>query len=578
MSRRLTKPMMKEALTAAGIPFAGNATVAQLLPLYEQIPAARRRENERDAESNDDEDNSADEGEGASVNEHENEVSVHDNDDENVSVHNQNQNDANDHDALDAELDRLRKQRELLMLKKQVQRLQREMDVDQIDAIATPPRTRRPDFRDIEHAIVKFTGDDPMQDVIEFVHSFEERIELVGGDDSFKLLGLRRSLDGAARLLLQSTEALTYDGLKTALIREFGDQLTSADIEKMLRARKWKPNEETMHFFVLHMQQLANRMGRTRLTEVQLIDVIVGNLNISAANEALLCSANTIDELKSRMNRYASHLQTTVARSAVPSGTISAPNTAARSRTHNAMRPMPTAADAHDVVIKCYNCSKDGHYQSACPYAKRPSDSCFKCWKTGHKATVCPGPRKILTPSAQSAAAQRQSAPAFDDEAMCQQFEATEELNAAMGALNTVSVAFTNCSLQCTEFIELVSLFDTGSPHSFVRRSHVPNDATDVARTVNIHGLSGHQLEVLGALDANIKFRNKILAIRLFVIPDAASVLPLILGRDFLNKFNIHLKQIKLMYSKSKLLRLKAGMPSQGRRRNSCVLNPNSAE
>lgn len=60
---------------------------------------------------------------------------------------------------------------------------------------------------------------------MEFVHNLEEMIELVGGGESFKLLGIRGSLAGAARLLLQTNDALTYEGLKAVLIREFSDQL-----------------------------------------------------------------------------------------------------------------------------------------------------------------------------------------------------------------------------------------------------------------------------------------------------------------------------------------------------------------
>lgn len=38
MSRRLTKALMKQRLDEAGIEYAANANVAQLLQLYDQIP------------------------------------------------------------------------------------------------------------------------------------------------------------------------------------------------------------------------------------------------------------------------------------------------------------------------------------------------------------------------------------------------------------------------------------------------------------------------------------------------------------------------------------------------------------
>lgn len=358
MTRSATKAAMAAALTSAGIEFTEDLTYAQLLQQYEALHAEHRSEENNDANQQ----NASGKDDDITNNDHESFYSD-DNTSETTCDHNFGNED------LDAELNLLRKRYEILNLRKKMTQLQRELEADSTASAApdftavpifaaaphdAPSRVRRPDFRDIEHAIVKFTGDDPAHDVNTFMKNFEDMIQLAGGDESFRLLCLRRSLDGAARLLLQSNDALTFEGLKKALIREFGDQLTSTDVERMLRARKWKPSEETLHYFVLHMQQLADRMGRARLTEAQLIDVIVGKLGISAANEALLCSANTIDELKSRLKRYAGRLR----QIAAPTAHMTRTYTAAMdnsARTGTKPKPMSTAVACHTdaEVIKC---------------------------------------------------------------------------------------------------------------------------------------------------------------------------------------------------------------------------------
>ena len=37
-----------------------------------------------------------------------------------------------------------------------------------------------------------------------------------------------------------------------------------------------------------------------------------------------------------------------------------------------------------------------GHYQSGCPYKKRPANSCFRCWEVGHAHRACPNPKREL--------------------------------------------------------------------------------------------------------------------------------------------------------------------------------------
>lgn len=63
-------------------------------------------------------------------------------------------------------------------------------------------------FNELEHAIMKFSGDDRSFSVHDFLAQLEQVLDQVGADDILRTLALRNSLTGTARLLL-SRAALT---------------------------------------------------------------------------------------------------------------------------------------------------------------------------------------------------------------------------------------------------------------------------------------------------------------------------------------------------------------------------------
>ncbi|XP_055914338.1 uncharacterized protein LOC129947703 [Eupeodes corollae] len=93
-------------------------------------------------------------------------------------------------------------------------------------------------------------------------------------------------------------------------------------------------------------------------------------------------------------------------------------------------------ADATDAKeVRCYNCTQMGHYQSKCPYEKRPDSSCFRCWKIGHDHRSCPNPKKMLKPVKNTAAA---VADATDERShpSCREDEDLDDFRSAVDAIN----------------------------------------------------------------------------------------------------------------------------------------------
>ncbi|XP_067633312.1 uncharacterized protein [Eurosta solidaginis] len=161
-------------------------------------------------------------------------------------------NNAETYNAAEADLERelriLTKPRQVLELKRQKNKL----------SLATQPQ-RSGQYVDIEHTLPKFSCDDVSQPVRNFLTNFGDVMDAVNADDSLRFLSLRRSLEGAAKVFLQTTTSLRYDDLVHALLSEFDISVSRHDVYRMLMQRHWNQKEETLHCYILHMQALSRR-------------------------------------------------------------------------------------------------------------------------------------------------------------------------------------------------------------------------------------------------------------------------------------------------------------------------------
>lgn len=211
---------------------------------------------------------------------------------------------------------------------------------------------------------------------------------MMGADELYRMLALRCCIEGSAKLLVPTAAATTYADLKAALIREFGNSLTPVDADRLLRARKWLKRDESMHHYVMQMQLLSQHIG-TLMSEAQLVDVIVENFCLPPSHEALLHGCNTVKELKERLIRYTSKFTTPYA----PPSTQMRPRSQPQQSTAATNSRPPTRVD--ETEMKCFNCSRTGHYQTKCPYEKRPQNVCFNCWMPGHRHTECTNAKRV---------------------------------------------------------------------------------------------------------------------------------------------------------------------------------------
>lgn len=196
--------------------------------------------------------------------------------------------------------------------------------------------------------------------------------------------------------------------------------------------------------------------------------------------------------------------------------------------------PFPSnvaASTANSTVpnkIQCYNCSGYGHIGKDCPYPKRAKGSYFRCGSMQHAVKDCPRPPP--TPATNRVALINE-----------QEGESNNEEDATINATNDVSVIF--LSKECSELVSktFVSLFDSGSPVSLIKRSKVPPtlQQTDKLFETKYSGIGNSKLCTYGIISIKIKFRNKVKRSQIYVIPDYLLSYSVLLGRDFQKLFSI---------------------------------------
>lgn len=186
-------------------------------------------------------------------------------------------------------------------------------------------------------------------------------------------------------------------------------------------------------------------------------------------------------------------------------------------------------------TIQCYNCSGTGHFAKDCTSElKRVRGSCFRCGSTQHKLNDCPKPKPTQTNNQVALMNETSSAPTSQSD--------VEQIGRALSEMNTVSVTFLTSDIVHMSK-DFVSLFNSGSPISLMRHSAVPKQLIqrDDTKYSGYDGLGHFKLCTYGVISVQIKFRNISRKIEIFVIPDNFMSYSVLLGRNFMRAFGIHL-------------------------------------
>lgn len=183
-------------------------------------------------------------------------------------------------------------------------------------------------------------------------------------------------------------------------------------------------------------------------------------------------------------------------------------------------------------TIRCNNCLEMGHFKSSCLAPRRPTGTCYMCSEVGHRFLECPKRKTTSTAAVKD----------------------KNILTGQLDAVQLVSVAFISRD-KCIE-VKRVSLFDSGSPISFIRKSLVPIKFDEQRGKENYFGMGGGNIKPCGHIRCKITFRGVSATHEFIIVPDEKSVSPLIVGRDLLSRLNIGLCLFKIRYSSCELLKL----------------------
>lgn len=259
-------------------------------------------------------------------------------------------------------------------------------------------------FRDVEEAMVKFSGDNK-QCIKKWFNEFEDTCRMLNWNDLHRLIYCKRLLCGSAKLFVNyELNATDYNELKEGLIAEFEVNINSAVVHQQLMRRKKLANESYREY-VYCMLDIANQ---SKIEVGAVIQYIIDGISDYEQNKSVLYGAKSIKELKDKLKIYelikerSNQNKKVTYQHSAKSNNYSNYNAPTNSKgdnnntdfknnnnNNNASSSENSRYNNHNQnqrAIRCYGCGEIGHTAREC---KNKSVKCFKCNEFGHIAPNC---------------------------------------------------------------------------------------------------------------------------------------------------------------------------------------------
>ncbi|XP_011688730.1 PREDICTED: uncharacterized protein K02A2.6-like [Wasmannia auropunctata] len=376
-------------------------------------------------------------------------------------------------------------------------------------------------FRDVEGSIRNFDGSD-VYPVERWITDFEDTAALFGWNEIQQLIFAKRSLTGLAKLYVQSEGVVkNWKTLKAMLKDEFFTKIDSALLHQMLAERKMKKDEKLQEYYLV-MKELA---ARGTIEDEALIRHIIHGIQDDERNKAILYGTKKLRDFKERLQAYEEIWEASQGQTFKN----------IRGKAMATRKPFQAqeSSKKSEVQIKtarCYNCGDAGHASKDCK-SKALGPKCFKCNQFGHRSFECnTNTRGKQTNNGKN--------------------------NDKSAAVNSISISSNDdmCKKILIGDLEIRACLDTGSRVTFIceriyRELKAP---TLNSAQLSLVGFGQAEVNPLGYFQTTINIDNEEFLVQVYVVPNSAMTLDMIIGRDVLSQANVTIAQGEVTVTKEK--------------------------
>ncbi|XP_058448859.1 uncharacterized protein LOC131428832 [Malaya genurostris] len=358
-------------------------------------------------------------------------------------------------------------------------------DNDNEERGASTPRLRKQlprkpySFRDVEESIESFGAEDG-QDVKLWMKQFESISNIARWNDEEKLIMCRKKLTNTARrFVFAQRNFSSFVSLKNALMAEFSPVIRASDVHRKLAARK-KNSIESIHDYIYEMQRIALPI---QLDEPSICEYVIDGITDDEFYRAILYEAQTIKHLKEKLLNYEKVQRKSYKKSRSDDGHLK------RKEQRKLEQKKESECPQKSNGPKCFNCNTYGHLSKEC---QKKNDK-----KSNKKQT------------------------------------------ATVNVLKTVNNLKPYVNVQIHD-LDIRAFVDTGSELSLVRLDlwlKFEKSGEKLQKSgQKVRGYGGDVSVVCGEAILRMLIENDEYEIRVYVVPNSAIDMPMIIGMDYLQR------------------------------------------
>lgn len=306
---------------------------------------------------------------------------------------------------------------------------------------------------------------------------------------------------------------MTFDALIGEIKKMFSRRQSKVALRKKFEGRFWK-KDETFHEYFYEKMTLGNRVP---IAADEMLDYIIDGIpDRMLRDQARMQRFDTTESLLEAFeeitvrDRYTTNAGRPDRRTGGVTAAGRGEKTSGNGKDDKGDKGSAGNAEAKKTtsVKRCYNCGARNHVSAACP-TKELGVKCFECGEHGHIASKC----------------------------------AKKSETSVCAVTRSVHKKYTKDVVINSR--NITALIDTGSDISIMRADEYVSMGSPRFQSTKVHfsGIGSGNVATLGEFQAEITIDGHTYPILIRVVSDAVSRQKLLIGTDFLDTVEIHIKQ-----------------------------------